>query len=94
MTEELPHATAVLTERWHERPDGLVEIHATILVDRESQKHIVIGRGGQLLKRAGSEARRELEDFLGRRVFLRLWVKVREDWRNDPRTLRQLGLED
>jgi GTP-binding protein Era len=92
--EELPHATAVFTERWHERPDGLVEIHATILVDRESQKHIVIGRGGQLLKRAGSEARRELEDFLGRRVFLRLWVKVRDDWRNDPRTLRELGLDD
>jgi GTP-binding protein Era len=94
ITEELPHATAVLTDHWHERPDGLVEIHATILVDRESQKQIVIGKGGQVLKRAGSEARRELEEFLGRRVFLRLWVKVREDWRNDQRTLRELGLGD
>jgi GTP-binding protein Era len=90
--QELPHATAVLTEGWLEREDGLLEIQATILVDRESQKQIVIGRGGQLLKQVGSEARVELERFLGRRLFLSLWVKVREDWRDDDRTLRQLGL--
>jgi GTP-binding protein Era len=92
--QELPHATAVLTERWVERDDGLVEIQATILVDRESQKPIVIGRGGELLKNVGADARAELERFLDRRVFLRLWVKVREDWRNDDRTLHQLGLRD
>lgn len=90
--QELPHATAVITESWHERPDGLIEIEATILVDRESQKPIVIGRGGQLLKRVGTEARLELERFLNRRVFLRLWVKVRKNWRDDDRTLRELGL--
>jgi len=91
-THELPHATAVLTEVWHERPDGLVEIEATIFVDRDSQKQIVIGRGGQLLKQVGSEARRELEQFLNRRIYLRLWVKVRKNWRDDERTLRELGL--
>jgi GTP-binding protein Era len=89
---ELPHATAVLVEGWDERDDGLVEITATILVDRESQKRIVIGRQGGLLKQAGSEARVELEHLLGRRVYLQLWVKVRKDWRDDERTLRELGL--
>jgi GTP-binding protein Era len=91
-SQELPHATAVLVERWEERPDGLLEIHATILVERESQKPIVIGRGGQLLKQVGSEARAELEAFLGRRIVLRLWAKVRRDWRDDAKTLHELGL--
>jgi GTP-binding protein Era len=90
--QELPHATAVLIERWGERADGLLEVRATILVDRESQKGIVIGRGGELLKRVGGEARRELEAILERRIFLELWVKLRKDWRNDERTLRELGL--
>jgi GTP-binding protein Era len=90
--DELPHAIAVLIERWHERDDGLVEIEATVLVDRESQKGIVIGRGGEVLKRVGSLARTELEELLGRRVFVRLWVKVCENWRNDPGVLRRLGL--
>jgi GTP-binding protein Era len=92
-TQELPHATAVLIERWHERADGLVEIDATILVDRESQKRIVVGRSGELLKSVGSQARREIEELLERRVFLRTWVKVRRDWRDDERTLRELGLQ-
>ena len=94
VSHELPHATAVLTEAWRIRPDGLVEIEATIFVDRESQKQIVIGRGGQLLKQVGTEARRELEVFLKRRVFVRLWVKVRKNWRDDERALRELGLSD
>jgi GTP-binding protein Era len=89
---ELPHATAVLVDKWCEREDGLVEIAATVLVDRESQKRIVIGRNGALLKQAGSEARSDLEALLHRRVYLRLWVKVRTDWRDDERTLRELGL--
>jgi len=91
--QELPHATAVLVERWHEREDGLLEVDATILVDRDSQKPIIIGRDGQVLKRVGSSARAELEEFLGRRLFLRLWVRVRRDWRNDAHTLRDLGLD-
>ncbi len=92
LREELPHATAVLLDGRRERQDGLVEIDATILVERESQKGIVIGRRGTLLKRIGTEARRELECLLGAPVFLRLWVKVRPGWRDDDRTLRELGL--
>src|SRR5262249_43095949 len=68
--EETPHAAAVAIRRWHERGDGLVEIEAAIYVERESQKGIVIGKGGALLKEAGSEARADLERLLGRRVFL------------------------
>lgn len=90
--QELPHATAVLIERWHERQDGLIEIEATVLVERESQKPIVIGHNGQMLRHVGEAARRELERLLGARVFLRLWVKVRQGWRDDDRTLHELGL--
>ena len=91
--QELPHASAVVVESWRERADGLVEIHATILVDRDSQKQIVIGSGGRLIKEIGTAARSELEQTLGRRVYLELWVKTRQDWRNDPGTLRILGVE-
>ena len=64
----------------------------TVLVERESQKGIVIGRGGELLKRVGTAARLELEHFLDRRVHLELWVRVRRDWRDDEQFLRQIGL--
>lgn len=90
--QEIPHATAVLIERWTQGQGRLVEIAASILVERESQKAIVVGRGGELLKRVGTEARRDLETLLGTRVFLKLWVKVRPGWRNDERALRELGL--
>jgi GTP-binding protein Era len=90
--QELPHATAVVVERWDERDDGLLEIEASIIVERESQKGIVIGSGGELLKRVGSAARLELESFLGRRVYLRLWASVKKDWRNKDHILRRLGL--
>ena len=80
-------------ERWLDREDGVIEIDATILVERESQKAIVIGRGGGLLKQVGVEARADLERLLGTRVFLTLWVKVRPGWRDDERILRQLGLD-
>jgi GTP-binding protein Era len=90
--QELPHATAVLVERWYERSDGLLQIEADILVERDSQKGIVIGRAGSLLGRAGTEARSELEQVLGRRVVLKLRVRTERDWRNDERVLRRLGL--
>ena len=90
--QELPHATAVVVEAWNQRADGLVEIEATILVDRESQKRIVIGRQGEAIKQIGVAARPELEQLLGRRIFLQLWVKVRPDWRNDAEILRSLGV--
>lgn len=92
MREEIPHAAAVAVDRWTERADGLVEIEATIFVERDSQKGIVIGKGGGILKEVGTEARADLERMLERRVFLSLRVEVRPDWRNDPRVLTDLGL--
>lgn len=91
--QEIPHAAAVTIERWRTRPDGLVEIHATVLVERESQKAIVIGAGGKLLKEVGTDARQDIERMLGARVFLALHVKSREDWRNDRQILHELGIE-
>jgi len=91
--QEVPHSVAVEVERWLDREDGVIEIDATILVERESQKAIVIGRGGGLLKQVGVEARADVERLLGTRVFLTLWVKVRPGWRDDERILRQLGLD-
>jgi GTPase len=91
--QELPFATAVRTESWRELPDA-TEIHCVIYVERESQKPIVIGRGGQKLKEIGTNARRDIEKMLGRHVRLHLFVRVQEDWRNDPHTLDELGIEE
>ncbi|MGA7563234.1 MAG: GTPase Era [Desulfobaccales bacterium] len=90
--EELPHAVAVAVEEFDEsrRPE-LVRIRAVIYVERESQKAIIIGKQGSLLKAIGVEARLEIEALLGARVFLDLWVKVWKNWRKDPRALRTLG---
>jgi GTP-binding protein Era len=90
--QEIPHATAVTVDSWNTREDGLLEIEATILVEREGQKAIVIGKGGEMLKQVGTEARLEIEKLLGRRVGLKLWVKVRSRWRDDEGILHSLGL--
>lgn len=89
--QEIPHAVAVLIASWEER-DEMLYVDATILVERESQKAIVIGKGGELLKQVGTESRLELEALLGVRMHLTLWVKVRKDWRNDRSTLHEIGL--
>lgn len=91
--DELPFATAVKTESWQEDKDA-TEIHCVIYVERESQKPIIIGRGGQMLKEIGIRSRREIEKLLGRHVRLHLFVRVQEGWRNDPRTLDDLGIEE
>ena len=88
---EVPYATAVIVDAWEEG-DDLTRIEASVLVDRESQKGIVVGRGGSLLKKIGTSARKDIEQFLGRRVFLGLHVKVRSDWRDDKRLLSELGI--
>lgn len=90
-SEELPYATAVVTERWEETED-LTRIHCLIYVERPSHRSIIIGRGGGRLKEIGMAARVEIEKLLGRRVFLSLFVKVRERWRDDGRTLDELGI--
>lgn len=91
LEQEVPHAVAVLVQEYDERPNGLVHISATIYTERDSQKGIVIGRKGSMLKRIGRQARISLEAFLGQRVYLELWVKVRKDWRRNERFLRELG---
>ena len=91
MREELPHSIAVVTEDYEERSDGLLEIRATVFVERESQKGIVIGKGGENLKVAGTETREEIEVLFGRKVFLELRVKVEKDWQRREHALERLG---
>jgi GTP-binding protein Era len=87
--DEIPHAAAVLVEDFQESAN-LIHIRATIYVEREGQKGIVIGRGGEMLKKIGTAARQELEELLGAKVFLDLHVKVRRDWRDNPALVRLL----
>ena len=91
--DEVPHRLTVEIEQFREDPD-LIAIHAVIWVERESQKPIVIGRKGERLKKVGQQARQELEAFLGRHVYLDLWVKVKKGWSDDERLLKQLGYAD
>jgi GTP-binding protein Era len=89
--EEIPYSSAVVIEQMKEEP-GLTRVHATIYVDRDSQKGIVIGKNGALLKEIGTRARLDAEKLLGVKVFLQLWVKVKKGWREDDHMLRNLGL--
>ena len=89
--EELPHSTAVVIDRFEEE-ENLFRIYASIYVERDSQKGIVIGKGGGKLKEVGTLARKEMESFFDRKIFLELHVKVKKNWRDDPETLRSLGL--
>lgn len=90
--QEVPHSSAVTIESFKEQSEkNLVVIQGTIHVEKESQKKILIGKGGQRLKKIGESARKEIEAFLGKRVFLELWVKVERDWTQDPRILDDLG---
>ncbi|MFQ5878119.1 MAG: GTPase Era [Acidobacteriota bacterium] len=90
--QEVPHATAVMVETLGGERGGLVRIDATIFVERPSQKAILIGEGGRMMKEIGTAARLSLEGFLGSRVHLSLWVKVKERWRDDVSLLRLIGL--
>jgi GTP-binding protein Era len=89
--EEIPYSTGVMIDSFKEEA-GLTRIEATVLVEREGQKGILIGKGGQMLKSVGSEARAQIEAFLGTKVYLGLFVKLRENWREDQRILEQMGL--
>jgi GTP-binding protein Era len=93
LVEELPYGIAVEVENYATTDDGRVEVQAVIWVDREGQKPIVIGAGGERLKRIGRAARLELNHLFGKRYHLTLWVKVRENWADDARALRQLEVE-
>ncbi|HSL93025.1 MAG TPA: GTPase Era [Bacillota bacterium] len=90
--EEIPHSCAVLVERMSEE-ETIVHIDATIYIEKESQKGIIIGKRGQMLREVGTQARQDIESLLGSKVNLQLWVKVRKDWRNKEQDLRMLGYE-
>jgi GTPase len=94
LRDELPHALVVRVEDIDQREDGLIDISADVIVERDSQKGIVIGKGGTLLKTAGTEARTELETMLGERVNLDLRVIVEKDWQRTPQLLDRLGFGD
>jgi GTP-binding protein Era len=91
LRDEVPHALAVRMDEFSERENGNAYIAATLLVERDSQKGIVIGEKAAMLKKIGSAARKEIESMSGRKVFLELRVKVDKDWRDDENALRRLG---
>lgn len=93
MRDEIPHGTAVDIEKMREREEGgILDIEATIYCERDSHKGMIIGKGGAMLKKIASEARADLEAFLDVKVNLKCWVKVRDDWRNSEKAIRQVGL--
>lgn len=91
LDKEVPHGIAVTIERYQEREDGLTEIEASIICERDSHKGIIIGKGGSMLRRIGTAARKDLEQMTDGRVFLKLFVKVRKDWRDNELLLRDYG---
>ncbi len=90
--KEIPYSTEVAVEEYKEE-DGIDKISVVIFTERESQKAILIGHQGQSLKKVGSEARKDIEEFTGKRCFLQLHVKVLKDWRNSEKALRRFGYE-
>ena len=92
LRDELPHGTAVLVERFKEREDkDLIDIDVTIFCEKKSHKGMVIGKGGAMLKKIATAARQDCEDFLGARVNLQCWVKVKDDWRDNDFYLNNFG---
>lgn len=94
LDREVPHGVAVGVERWNEREDGLIEINAVIYCEKASHKGIIIGKQGAMLKEIGRQARVDIERMLDAKVFLELWVKVKEGWRNNQYQMRNFGYED
>ena len=92
---EIPHGIAVAIDRMKERPgkNRLVDIDATIICERDSHKGIIIGKQGAMLKKIGSQARPEIEDMLGKKVNLKLWVKVKKDWRDSDFLIKNFGYD-
>lgn len=92
--EEIPHSVAVVTEKVDRNQDGKVQTYATIIVERKSQKGIIIGKQGSMIKKIGSLARRDIEKLLGDKIYLELWVKVQRDWRDKLSRLEDFGYNE
>lgn len=93
LDKEIPHGTAVSIERMHERPNGILDVEATIYCERESHKGIIIGKGGNMLKKISTYARQDMESFFGCKINLKCWVKVKEGWRNREGLIHNFGLD-
>ena len=91
LDKEIPHGTAVEITRFAERDDEVVEVEATIYCEKDSHKGIIIGKGGGMLKKASTLARQDMERFMGAKVFLKTWVKVKENWRDNPAAIQNFG---
>ena len=91
LDKEIPHGTAVEITKFSERDDEVIECDATIYCERGSHKGIIIGKGGAMLKKVSSSARRDMEKFMGTKVFLQTWVKVKENWRDNPAAIQNFG---
>ena len=93
LNDEIPHGIAVTSERMKERPDGIMDIDASIVCERDSHKGIIIGKGGSMLKRIGTEARKDIEHMMDIQVNLKLWVKVRKEWRDSELYMKNYGYD-
>ena len=94
LEREIPHGTAVEITKFSERDSGVIDIDATIYCEKASHKGIIIGRGGEMLKRISSAARRDIEKFMGTKVYMETWVKVKENWRDNPNFIRSQGYNE
>ena len=94
LDKEIPHGTAVEVTRFSERDNGILDLEVTIFCEKDSHKGIIIGKKGAMLKKIGELARQDIEDFMGTKVFLQTWVKVKENWRDSAASLRNFGFVD
>ncbi|MBQ6272954.1 MAG: GTPase Era [Oscillospiraceae bacterium] len=94
LDKEIPHGTAVEVTRFSERDNGIIDLEVTIYCEKDSHKGIIIGKKGAMLKKIGELARQEIEDFMGTKVFLQTWVKVKENWRDSLAQLRNFGFTE
>jgi len=92
--EEIPHSVAVVTESMQRTEKDMIDVNVTINVERKSQKGIIIGKGGKMLKEVGTRARKDIQKLLGSKVYLELWVRVENDWRDTPRDLSKFGYKE
>ena len=91
LEREVPHGTAIEVTRFSERDDGIIDLEVTIFCEKASHKGIIIGKHGAMLKKIGESARKDVEEFMGTKVFLQTWVKVKENWRDSQAQLRNFG---
>ena len=94
LDKEIPHGTAIEVTRFSERDSGVIDVEATIFCEKASHKGIIIGKGGSMLKKIGELARQDIETFMGSKVFLQTWVKVKENWRDSQAQLRNFGFRE